>query len=96
MSTSVCICVDHLYGRMCRLYCGVGVGKAFGFLYIADYMTKCKCLETTVRNQFYVREEIKIRLRFGNACYPVSSEKGVLPSAVGRLKVENVQLCLSH
>jgi len=43
--------------------------EAFDFLYIADFVTVFKCLETTVRNQFYVREEIKIRLRSGNACY---------------------------
>ena len=32
-------------------------------------MTVFRCLETTVRNQCYFREEIKIRLRSGNACY---------------------------
>jgi hypothetical protein len=43
--------------------------ETFDILYIADYVTVFRCLEKTVRNQFYVREEIKIRLLSGNACY---------------------------
>jgi hypothetical protein len=43
--------------------------EALAFLYVAHYVTVFKCLEKTVRNQFYVREEIKIKLLSGNACY---------------------------
>ena len=52
-----------------------------------------KYLGTTLTNQNSVQEEIKSRLKLGNACYYSVSEPFVFQFAIQKFKDKNIQNC---